>query len=465
LIAPHRHLLALTGACALALCVASWPAIGAGKPPVSAQAKPPAKDDEIAAAEAESAAHSADGVAAVVNDSLITTYDLRQRMALFVATSGTKPSDDALKEIRGQVLKQLETERLQLLEAQKNDVTVSAEDVDKAIEEILKDNHLQKDQLTGVLTHAGVQMATLRAQIAAQIAWSKAVQGEYGDRVHVSKEEVDAELARIAQGSDKPHFLVSEIFEAVDSPEQEPKVLKDMQALQTQLQQGAPFSTVARQFSQNPTAAQGGDLGVVQESQLPSELGDALANMHAGEISPPIRSVGGFYILALRERQEAMGTKIPDQATQAASANPDVLSLVRILLPIGPKPPKTLVERAAEAAGALRSHIASCAAAPGVVKQMPGAQFFNLGAMRISEMSEAMQTQIKNTPPGGTTQPFESAAGIELIVRCDKPAPHISVFKMPTSDAVEGQIFEQKMSVFSRQYMRDLRRTADIEAK
>jgi peptidyl-prolyl cis-trans isomerase SurA len=469
-IAKYRRLIALSGACALAL---SLPVLAApGKPPAkpaaatAGQQKPPAGGDELAAAQAESAAHSADGVAAIVNDSVISTYDLRQRMALFIATSGGRaPSDAEVKEIREQVLKQLETERLELLEAQKNDVTVSSEDVDAAIGSIVKDNHLSMDQLKTVLGHAGVQMATLRAEIATQIAWAKAVQGQYGDRVQVSKEEVDAEMGRIAAGKDKVHFAVSEIFESVDTPEQEAKVQKDMESLETQLQQGASFSAIARQFSQNPTAAKGGDMGVVQEGQVPNELYQALNKMHIGEISAPIRSVGGFYILALRDRQEGMSAKV-EPVAPPPDPNPTSLPLARILLPIGPKPSAQLLDGAGKAAMALREHIANCEMAPEVAKAMKGVQFFNLGMMRLADLSAALQSQIKSTQPGGVSVPFQSAAGIELIIRCDKAPPRAaSKFTMPERKEVENQLFEDKMAVFSRQYMRDLRRNADVEAK
>jgi peptidyl-prolyl cis-trans isomerase SurA len=467
----NRFLIAFSGACALALCAVAIPAPSAARPPkpaAQAGAAPAKGIDEVAAAQAEAEAHSADGVAAVVNDSLISTYDLRQRVALYVATSGARaPSEEMLKQIKDQVLKQLETERLQLLEAQKNDITVSADEVDKAIGQIVSDNHLTEEQLKAVLAHAGVQMATLRAQIAAQIAWAKTVQGQYGDRVQVSKEEVDAEVNRISAGKDKPHFLVSEIFESVDTPDQEPKVLKDMQDLVTQLEQGGNFQTIARQFSQNPTAAHGGDLGIVQEGQIPNDLYTALLKLHTGEISPPVRSVGGFYILYLRDRQEGAASATPDPApAPPPNPNPDSLALVRILLPVGSKPSKALVQQAAQAAGAMREHIASCAMAPQVVKQIRGAQFFNLGTMKLNELSAEMQSAIKNTPPGGVTAPFLSAAGVELIVRCDQGAPRAAGhFHVPKREEVENQLFEDKMAVFSRQYMRDLRRNADVEAK
>src|SRR5437868_8436676 len=123
--------------------------------------------------------NASDGVAAVVNDSIISDYDLRQRVALFVATSGVRPNAENLKAIRQQVLSQLETERLELLEAQRKNISVSTSEVDKAIDNIMQDNHLTIDQVKKLLAGSNVDMATFRGQIAAQIAWTKTVQDEY----------------------------------------------------------------------------------------------------------------------------------------------------------------------------------------------------------------------------------------------------------------------------------------------
>lgn len=411
--------------------------------------------------------HPGDAVAAIVNNSIISDYDLRQRVALFIATSNIHPTDEVRKQIRDQVLKQLETERLELLEAQKNNVTVSSADVDKAIADILKDNHLTSEQLKGLLSGSGVQMATFRSQIAAQIAWSKLVQDQLGDRVHVSAEDVQAELLRIKEGADKPRFLVSEVFQPVDTPEQETKVQKDMTDLANQISLGAPFSAVARQFSQNPTAAQGGTLGWVQEGQLPPELDAALQKMHIGEVSQPIRSVGGYYLLMLQERQEPVGTKIDLAAAQGPSPYPaGELPLNRVLLPLPPNAKKDLVERAGQAAVALRSHFRGCDHLADVVKGLPGAQFYNLGTMKLTELSAEMQSALAKTGAGEATPPFLSAAGIEIVVRCDKPPPRApSVRTIPTKDEVEQQLYEDQISTLARQYLRDLRRDADIETK
>jgi peptidyl-prolyl cis-trans isomerase SurA len=459
---------ALIGVCALALNAAPLCAQGspAKKAPAAQQqdATPPGTEKLNLGETPEQAQLNGDGVAAIVNDTVITDYDLRQRVALYIATSNARPSPEAMKQIREQVLRQLETERIQLLEAQKNKITVSAADVDKSIDNILKDNHLTLEQLTNVLARSGVQLATMRSQIASQVAWSKAVQAQYGDRVDISPEDVKAEMQRMAECRDKPHFLVAEIFQAVDNPEDDGKVLKSMQEMEEQLRSGASFGELARQFSQNPTAASGGDLGVVVQGQLPKELDEALSKMRPGTLSEPIRSTGGYYILLLRMRQEGEGTKLPDQKQQAVNDHPDTLPLNRILLPIGPKPSKELRDRVINFATQLRSHIMSCNGLADIVKGMKGAVFMNLGNMRLADLSPQIREALAQTHAGETTMPFQSEAGIELFVRCDKGAPPPqSAFKMPTRDDIEQQLFEQRMAVLSRQYLRDLRRDADIE--
>jgi peptidyl-prolyl cis-trans isomerase SurA len=404
-----------------------------------------------------------DGVAAIVNDTVISQYDLRQRVALFLATTGAKATKENMDRIHDQVLKQLETERLELLEAQKNNITVSGAEVDKAISNITSDNNMTLDQLKAMLEQSGVNIATLRSQIATQIAWSKTVQGTYGDQINISPEDVDAELKKVAATANRPHYQVAEIFQSVDNPDQDAKILKDMQDLRDEIQQGAPFQAVARQFSQNPTAAEGGDLGWVADGQLPKELNDVLRSMEPGNVTAPIRGPGGYYILFLRGKQAPEGAKVPEQQ---ADVNPDgTMPLARILLPIGDKPDKTLIDHAMQAAEVIRQHIEGCDGLDQLTKKIPGSVYMNLGAMKVSDLSPQIQGALAKTHPGDVAEPFQSPAGIEIIVRCDKALPQITAFHMPTKDDVEQQLFEEQMSVLARRYLRDLRREADVETR
>jgi peptidyl-prolyl cis-trans isomerase D len=73
-------------------------------------------------------------------------------------------------------------------------------------------------------------------------------------------------------------------------------------ALTARAQAGEPFEDLARQYSKDGgTAAQGGDLGLIVQSQMPGALGDAIFSMREGEIRGPVKSDFGYHIIRLDE--------------------------------------------------------------------------------------------------------------------------------------------------------------------
>ncbi len=406
----------------------------------------------------------ADGIAATVNDESISDYELRQRVALFVATSGLQPSAEDLKRIRGQMLDKMEDEKLQLQEAVKKHITVSPVEVDKSINGLMAQNHLTIEQLRNILTSAGASELALRSQITAQIAWQKTVQDEYSDRINISQAQVDAEFQRYADGANKPHFLVGEIFLPVSSPEKDAGVLANAQNIESQLASGAAFQAIAHQFSQNPAAAAGGTIGWVHEGQLAPELNDALVKMTANTVSPPIRSAGGYYILQLQARQEPMGTKIAEVSTEAG--NPDgTLPLARFLLPMGASPSKELLNAAMQGATNIRNSFTGCANLKEMAGKMKGTVYMDLGNMKPADLSPDIQKALAQTHPGEVAPPILSDAGIELIARCDKRVEVQTAYVVPTREQVEEELFNQQISALAQRYMRDLKRDADVEVR
>jgi len=439
-----------------------------GDKPASADAVQEAKNNSAAVIDAtdEKTANDSNSVVATVNDESISDFELRQRVALYLALNGINQQLTAEQKtrMRGQILDQLEAEKVQLQEAQKKKITVSPIEVDKRINGMMQDNHFTMEQLRENLTKAGASEEALRAQITASIAWQKAVQDEYGDRVNVTPDMVDAEMQRYAEGANKPHYHVMEIFLPVDNPELDPKVKKDAEEVQNQLRQGAPFRVVARQFSQHPSAATGGDMGWINEGQLAPELNTALSKLEVGAITDPIRSTGGYYILALAERQEALGTKI-DAAPKGPTGPEGTLPLARLLLPVDPRSPKEQIEPVLKVAVQIQTHYAGCTQLEEISNKMKGSVYMNLGDAKLAELSPQIQEAMKNSKPGEAAPPFMSEAGIELIARCDKRIEGKTAYVMPTRAQVEDRLFETQIAALARRYLRDLKRDANIQVR
>ncbi len=410
--------------------------------------------------------NDSDSIAATVNDESISDYEVRQRVALYLATSGITQqlTDEQRKRIRGQILESLESEKLQLQEAVKKKITVSPVEVDKRINAMLSGNRITIEQLRSSLNGAGASEEALRSQITASIAWQKAVQDEYGDQVNISPEMVKAELQRYAEGANKPHFHVLEIFLPVDNPEQDAKVKKDAEDIVNQLHQGAPFAMVARQFSQHPTAVTGGDIGWVHQGQLAPELDREVAKLEQGQITPPIRSTGGYYVLALRERQEPMGTKVNTDADKPVDMNGS-LPIARLLFPVNPKAPKAELDNVMQVGHQIRDHYAGCDNLDDIHKKLAGSVYMNLGMMKLSDLSPQIQKALSTTHSGEAAEPFLSEAGIELIGRCDKRVQVLTAYTMPTKDEIEDQLFQTQIATLMRRYLRDLKREANIQVR
>jgi peptidyl-prolyl cis-trans isomerase SurA len=405
----------------------------------------------------------ADGVVATVNDEIISDFEVRQRMALFLATSAINPTPEEKKRLRGQIIGQLEDEKVQMQEAVKQHITVSPTEVDKSVNTLLQENNISLAQLRATLEVAGSSLEAMRTQLTAQIAWRKLVQDRFMASVMVTPAAIDAELASIKEGANKPHYLVGEIFMPVDSPDQEAKVKKAIEDASKQLQAGASFQGLARQLSQSPSAASGGDMGWIRDGQLAPELNTMLAKMPAGSVSPPVRGPGGWYILTLRSRQEPVGTDVTP-----IDPNPHYpegsLPLARLLLPMAGAD-KTTIESAMKVANDIRAHVVSCQGMDKVAAQIKGSVYADLGVAKLGDLSQQIQEAIAKTQPGETAAPFMDEAGIEIIARCDKRPQIRTAFQIPSRDDVEQQLFEAQISALARRYKRDLKRDADIQVR
>lgn len=251
-------------------------------------------------------------IAAVVNEDAVSMSDLADRLRLVIASSGMPDNPDIRARMRPQILNILIEERLKLQEAARLELAVTQEEIAQGFASIAGQNNLEPEHFRALLRREGVDARTLEDQIRAEIAWSRVIQTRLRPQVVISDNEVDAVIARLRASQGKDEYLVSEIFLPVDNPADEADVRKLADRLTGQLQEGrVPFPRLAGQFSQAAGASKGGDMGWVQEGQLPDPLDRQLARMGQGELSPPVRSLTGYHILLLRGKRTISETSLP----------------------------------------------------------------------------------------------------------------------------------------------------------
>ena len=115
----------------------------------------------------------------------------------------------------------------------------------------------------------------------------------------------------------------------------------------------------------------------------------------------------------------------------------------------------------------IREHINGCDLLPKMAQDIHGMVYQDLDkiGLKISDLAPDIQDAINKAGPGEATPPFKSIAGIEMMVRCDKRAPTLTKWTPPTRQQVEESLFDQQITALSRRYLRDLRRSANVEVK
>lgn len=422
---------------------------------------------------------SADSVqraAAVVNGVIISTYDLDQRVRMVLSTTGGAQNAAAQQRMRESVLRTLIDEILQLKEAERVKLKISEKDVDDALDRIAQQNNTSRDSILKSLAANGIDPATLRVQIRAEVAWSQIVEGALAPRVKITDADVDAEMARIQAGASKPQFLASEIFISVDGPQDEGRARRTIEQIFQQLQTGTNFQQLAQQFSESATGARGGDLGWVQDEDVPREVWTEMQRMRVQTVSPPIRTQNGWYLIALRDKMRPAGSadeKPPAPPGRPAGVPSGSVKLKRIVMGVPPKMNADQERAYMASAMQLRQAIKGCQGLEDFLKPIRGIALVDLPVLPIKDLAPEIRSIVQGLNPSDVSQPFFSKEGeqnlMNMLVVCgDKLREEFvatRAFVMPAREEIENRMFNQELSVMARRYMRDLRRDASIEIR
>jgi peptidyl-prolyl cis-trans isomerase SurA len=253
-------------------------------------------------------------IAAVVNDEAISMRDVEERMKLIIISSGLPNNQEVRAKVMPQVVESLIEEQLKMQEAARHNLEVSPEEIDEGLTTIAQQNKFSLEQFKSIMKQQGVPDKTLIRQIKAQLAWTKVVKNVLRNQVDVTDKDVDTRIARLKANLGKTEYLVAEIFLPIDNPQRAGEVQQLATRMAAELQaKKAPFGPVAAQFSKAAGAENGGSLGWIQEGDLEPDLNKVLIGMEEGQVSNPIRTPAGIYLLNLQKKRTLTEEAIPSR--------------------------------------------------------------------------------------------------------------------------------------------------------
>ena len=390
-------------------------------------------------------------IAAIVNDEVISVFDLVSRIRMVLISSSIPDTPENRQRIAGQVLRSLIDEKLELQEAKRQNVTATDAEINKALDQIEKQNNMKSGALNEFMKSRGIDRGALVDQLTASIVWAKLVKRQTVQNTTISDSEIDDGLKRVKEHAGEPQSRVAEIFLAVDNPAQDEEVRHVAERLSQQMKQGARFSAVATQFSQSATAAVGGDIGWVRPDQLPPELAKAAAQLKPGELSAPIRTAGGYYLLLVVDRRTG----------SSGGAQGEVFDIVQVVFALPAQAGEAQRRTALAEADAIRGAAKDCPTMLKIGKEK-APQLSSEGKLSASQIAPEMRKLVEAMSVGQVSQPIVQKNGVGVIMLCGKSNTGVAGV---TRDDVGETILRQRFDTLARRYLRDLRRSSYVDVR
>lgn len=385
-------------------------------------------------------AQETQAISVIVNDEVISRYDVNQRVRLILVTSGIPPTEENLKRIETQSVKALINERIQLQEASKLEVPESQEEIQLMLDRIARGNQTTSEGIIENITSQGVKVDTLISQIKSELLWNKIVRGRFGSYINISDDEINIVYNRTIESINKIQYDISEIFIGFEDEREEKESKELADKLVEQLKNGIAFEPVAQQFSQAPSSGQGGRIGWVSEGQLDQEIITGIENLLSSSISKPIKTVNGYYIIKVNGRSEEGGKNPMKNQYNLTSV--------------------TFSKEDKDSANDFSENFVSCKRLESLLENYNEKEINVIGDRLLQELPTELHDELLKKDAGDTLSPRLSEETIDIILICDRKD---DIGVQVNKNTIEDNIYSQKLGMMSRRHLRDLRRDAVIE--
>lgn len=388
----------------------------------------------LAAISGGAAAQTAFAPVVVVNDDVITYYDVEQRARL-MTLGGAEPSP----QLNGAALEGLINDQLRLQAAERFRVDPDEEQVAQGFAEFGQRYGMDPVALDSGLASAGVDKDSLERLVRAQVAWRALVNGRFGSRATPSELELDSEIELAAAGRTSSYRISEIIISGAQG--QEAQARATAERAMARLRSGASFAEVARRFSDSPSRQNGGDVGWVPESALPPAMVQMIAATPPGQFTQPVQTPGGFGIFLVADTRE----EAPPWAQDAQ------MSLRRITI-------EGDDDAALERANSLRDGAAGCESIPDLTD---GMSMDSIDQKLVRNLPGPVRGAVQLLQAGQASPPLRAEGKYEVFVVCDRTGG----VDAEARNRLREQIRNQRLARMAEGFLQDLRREAVIERR
>ena len=262
-----------------------------------------------------------DRIVAVVNSDIITLFDLQRALRPYeqnIRALRYPPEKERqmLFQVRKDILDQLIDVKLADQEIKRNQISVSEEEIDGAIERLKASRSMTDEQLREGLSQQGLTMEEYRKEIKEQILRSKLINREVKSKIVITNEDISAyyESHREKYAGEKKYHLWN-IFAKLPpeaGTQEKEAVRQQMQSIYDRLVQGTSFESLVQELTEADSTIHGADLGLFRPHELSRQLRTAVKQMKTGEFSRVLETDFGYQIVYVQNIQETPAKAIEE---------------------------------------------------------------------------------------------------------------------------------------------------------
>ena len=262
-----------------------------------------------------------DRIVAVVNDDIITLFELNRSLKpyedkIYALGYPEEKERKMLFKVREGVLSQLIDKKIEDQQIKRSNIKISEEQIDQTIERIKGQNLFTDEDLRHALAKDGLTMEAYRENIKEEILRTKLVNLEVKSKIVITEEDIAAYYEKHVDtygGKQKYHLrnILITIPTFVDES-QKLEIRGKLDEILKELNAGESFETMARNYSDPSTAAEGGDLGLFELDSLSPQLQKAIKGMKPGEVTPVLDTDQGDQIFFLQEILKTSGNSLKE---------------------------------------------------------------------------------------------------------------------------------------------------------
>jgi peptidyl-prolyl cis-trans isomerase SurA len=406
------------------------------------------------------AAEAIEGIVAVVGDEIVLKSELDEQVALYCMQAQIDPTDTTkVNPVRKEILDRMIDAKVIINEARKRKLTISEQELNQAVEDAVKEvkgRMGSPEKFKEALDKEGLTEEKLRSkyrqELEAQHLAMKLVERDIRSKIKVTDEDVATFYKERKQDLPKKpaEITLAQVVVLAEADSAVEKKAKDKaQQVLKAISEGQSFEKLAAQYSDDPSAENGGDVGVVKKGEFEEGFEKAAAALQPGQVSGLVRSRFGYHIIKMVEKNE------------------EGYHVKHILIKIVPT--DEAEQKARGLATELRKKIEAGESFEDVAKKYSQDKETAdkgglVGSYPMDGLAPAVRTAIKGLPEGGVTEAVPLDIGYHIFKVTGK-TPEREYTYDEIKDQLRQMVTQERMQNKYEQWLAEIKKKTFIDIK